>query len=157
LIFDTKKSNVFMIDTGKLYDITVAFGLYKSFPRYKDHTFEDVLEHIAPSVDLNQYKIHYKDGLPFAFTNWAFLNKDAEKRFMTTAELNSEDYNSGDIPWHIDTICLGSVKDIMKETKEYFTNLLGCNKPVKWLRVNDEGVITRTVTRYTKEHYGINK
>jgi hypothetical protein len=82
-------------------------------------------------------------------------DKEAEKRFMTTAELNPEDYNSGDIPWHIDTVCLGSVKDIMKETKEYFTNLLGCNKPVKWLRVNDDGVITRVVTRYTKEYYGV--
>jgi len=44
----------------------------------------------------------------------------------------------------------------MRDTKEYFTNLLGCNKPVKWLRVTDEGVITRVVTRYTKEHYGVN-
>jgi hypothetical protein len=43
----------------------------------------------------------------------------------------------------------------MKDTKEYFTNLLGCNKPVKWLRVNDDGDITRVVTRYTKEHYGV--
>ena len=42
-----------------------------------------------------------------------------------------------------------------KDTKEYFTNLLGCNKPVKWLRVNDDGDITRVVTRYTKEHYGV--
>ena len=93
-----------MSDIGKLYDITVAYGLYKLFPRYKDHTFEDVLQHIAPSVSLNQYKIHYRNELPYAFTNCAFLNEDAEKRFMTTAELNSEDYNSGDIPWHIDTI-----------------------------------------------------
>jgi hemolysin-activating ACP:hemolysin acyltransferase len=155
LIFEAKKSSVFMIDTGKLYDITVAFGLYKSFPRYKDHTFEDVLEHIAPSVDLNQYKIHYKDGLPSAFTNWAFLNKDAEKRFMTTAELNPEDYNSGDIPWAIDLICCSNVKNVMKLNKKHFTNLLGFNKPVKWLRVNDNGDITRVVTRYTKEHYGV--
>ena len=134
-----------MIDTGKLYDITVAYGLYKLFPRYKDHTFEDVLQHIAPSVNLNQYKIHYRNELPYAFTNWAFLNKDAEKRFMTTAELNPED-----------TICVDDVKSVMKWTKQHFTNLLGYNKPVKWLRITDDEVITRVVTRYTKEHYGIN-
>ena len=143
-----------MIDAGKLYDITVAFGLYKSFPRYQPHTFEDVLDHIAPSVELNQYKIHYENGIPHAFTNWAFLSEDAEKRFMTTAELNPEDYNSGNIPWHIETICTGNIKSVMKWTKEYFTNLLGYNKPVKWLRVSDDGTITRAAVRYTKEHYG---
>ena len=143
-----------MIDAGKLYDITVAFGLYKSFPRYQPHTFEDVLDHIAPSVELNQYKIHYENGIPHAFTNWAFLSEDAEKRFMTTAELNPEDYNSGNIPWHIETICTGNIKSVMKWTKEYFTNLLGYNKPVKWLRVSDDGIITRAAVRYTKEHYG---
>jgi len=143
-----------VIDAGKLYDITVAFGLYKSFPRYQPHTFEDVLDHIAPSVELNQYKIHYENGIPHAFTNWAFLSEDAEKRFMTTAELNPEDYNSGNIPWHIETICTGNIKSVMKWTKEYFTNLLGYNKPVKWLRVSDDGTITRAAVRYTKEHYG---
>ena len=143
-----------MIDAGKLYDITVAYGLYKLFPRYQPHTFEDVLQHISPSVELNQYKIHYQNGIPYAFTNWAFLNKDAEHRFMTTAELNPEDYNSGNIPWHIETICTGDIKAVMKWTKEYFTNLLGYNKPVKWLRVSDDGTITRAAVRYTKEHYG---
>jgi len=145
-----------VIDAGKLYDITVAYGLYKLFPRYHPHTFEDVLQHISPSVELNQYKIHYQNGLPYAFTNWAFLNKDAEQRFMTTAELNPEDYNSGTIPWHVDTICTGDIKSVMKWTKEYFTNLLGYNKPVKWLRVSDDGTITRVAVRYTKEHYGRN-
>ena len=74
---------------------------------------------------------------------------------MTTAELNPEDYNSGDIPWQIDVICVDDVKSVVKWTKQYFTNLLGCNKPVKWLRVNDDEVITRVVTRYTKAYYGI--
>ena len=76
---------------------------------------------------------------------------------MKTAELNPEDYNSGNIPWHIDTICVDDVKSVMKWTKQYFTNLLGYNKPVKWLRITDDEVITRVVTRYTKEHYGIDK
>jgi hypothetical protein len=49
------------------------------------------------------------------------------------------------------------VKSVMKWTKQYFTNLLGYNKPVKWLRITDDEVITRVVTRYTKEHYGIDK
>lgn len=143
-----------MLNASKLYDITVAFGLYKLFPRYSNHTYEDVHTHIAPSVELNQYKIHYKNGVPYAFTNWAFLNEDAEQRFMTTAMLQPEDYNSGDRPWHVDTVCTGDIKSVMRWTKQYFTNLLGYNKPVKWLRVSDDDEITRVAVRYTKEHYG---
>jgi len=145
-----------VIDAGKLKDITIAYGLYKLFPRYQDHTYEDVQNHISPSVFLNQYKIHYDRGLPFAFTNWAFLNEEAEQRFMTTAQLNPKDYNSGNRPWHVDTVCCGDLKSVMKWTKQYFTNLLGYNKPVKWLRVSDDETITRIATRYTKRHYGIN-
>jgi len=77
-----------MLNASKIYDITVAFGLYKLFPRYSNHTYEDVHTHIAPSIELDQYKIHYNKGVPYAFTNWAFLNEDAEQRFMTTAMLN---------------------------------------------------------------------
>ena len=122
---------------------------------YKDHVRGRAPTY-SPICELESIQIHYRNELPYAFTNWAFLNKDAEKRFMTTAELNPEDYNSGNIPWHIDTICVDDVKSVMKWTKQYFTNLLGYNKPVKWLRITDDEVITRVVTRYTKEHYGVN-
>ena len=68
---------------------------------------------------------------------------------MTTAELNPEDYNSGNIPWQIDVVCVYDVKSVVKWAKQYFTNLLGYNKPVKWLRITDDEVITKVVTRYT--------
>jgi cytolysin-activating lysine-acyltransferase len=143
-----------MLNASKIYDITVAFGLYKLFPRYSNHTYEDVHTHIAPSIELDQYKIHYNKGVPYAFTNWAFLNEDAEQRFMTTAILNPEDYNSGNRPWYVDMVCTQDLKTVMKWLKQHFTNLLGYNKPVKWLRVSDDDTIRRVVTHYTKEHYG---
>ena len=67
-----------MIDADKIRDISIVCGLYKSFPRYQEHTYEDVLQHILPSITLGQYKVHYENDLPVAFTNWAFLNKEAE-------------------------------------------------------------------------------
>ena len=153
MIFKAKKSNVLIVDADKIRDIAIICGLYKSFPRYENLTYEDVLEHTFPSVVLEQYKIHYENNIPIAFTNWAFLSEEAEQRFMKTAELNSEDYKSGTTPWHIDTVCCGNIKDVMKWTKQYFTKLLGYNKPVKWLRVSDDETIKRMTIRYTKGHY----
>ena len=153
MIFEAKKSNVFMIDADKIRDIAMICGLYKSFPRYQDHTYEDVLQHILPSIILGQYKVHYENNLPIAFTNWAFLNEETEQKFMKTADLDPQDYNSGTIAWHIDTICCGNIKKVMKWSKEYFTKLLGYNKPVKWLRMSDNETIKRMAIRYTKGHY----
>ena len=142
-----------MIDADKIRDISIVCGLYKSFPRYQEHTYEDVLQHILPSITLGQYKVHYENDLPIAFTNWAFLNKEAEQRFMKTAELNPEDYNSGNITWAIDLVCCSNAKNAMKSNKEHFTKLLGYNKPVKWLRVSDDETIKRMTIKYTKGYY----
>jgi len=142
-----------MIDADKIRDTAIIYSLYKSFPRYLDHTYEDVLEHILPSIELGQYRIHYENNIPIAFTNWAFLSEKAEQRFMKTAELNPEDYCSGMIPWAIDLVCCGNARNVMKLNKQYFTKLLGYNKPVKWLRVSDDETIKRMTIKHTKGHY----
>ena len=43
-----------MIDADKIRDTAIIYSLYKSFPRYLDHTYEDVLEHILPSIELKE-------------------------------------------------------------------------------------------------------
>jgi len=55
LIFEANRSKVLMIDADKIRDISIVCGLYKSFPRYQEHTYEDVLQHILPSITLGQY------------------------------------------------------------------------------------------------------
>ena len=62
------------------------------------------------------------------FTNWAFLNKDVEKKFINTGDLQDQDWNSGNQLWHIDTICVKNLNKIMSWTKQYFTKKLGINK-----------------------------
>jgi hemolysin-activating ACP:hemolysin acyltransferase len=88
-----------------------------------------------------------------AFTNWAFLNKDAENRFISTGILQDKDWKSGDNVWHIDTVCAKNIRKVMAWTKQYFTNLLGLNKPVHWLRISDDNKVYRKATRFTKEIY----
>ena len=88
-----------------------------------------------------------------AFTNWAFLDIEADKKFSETGLIDDNKWNSGNIVWHVDTVCVKDIKKVMRWTKQYFTNLLGLGKPVYWLRIDEEDNIYRKATRYTKEIY----
>jgi hemolysin-activating ACP:hemolysin acyltransferase len=136
-----------------LNDIRTIISLYRQFDRYKDSSDEDIFYHILPSYQLGQYKIHIQGDKVIAFTNWAFLNQDAQNRFISTAKLNSNDWNSGNNVWHIDTICVRDLKKVMSWTKKHFKNMLGINQPIKWLRTSSDNNIYRTSTRFTKENW----
>ena len=129
----------------------VVINFYKKFDRYKDNTDEEVYQHILPSFQLKQYKIHKDGENVIAFTNWAFLNKEAQNRYVKTAKLNQEDWNSGDRLWHIDTLCIGNILKVHRWTKEYFTKLLGVNKAINWLRVSSDNKIKRQTKILTKK------
>jgi len=96
----------FIFDKEKLKELHNVVSFYKQFDRYKDYTNEEVYYHIFPSFKLNQYKIHKdEDNNMIAFTNWAFLNKVVENRFILTGILEDKDWKSGNNVWHIDTVC----------------------------------------------------
>jgi hemolysin-activating ACP:hemolysin acyltransferase len=132
-------------------DMQVVINFYKKFDRYKDNTDEEIYQHILPSFQLKQYKIHKDGENVIAFTNWAFLNKEAQNRYVKTAKLNQEDWNSGDRLWHIDTLCIGNILKVHRWTKEYFTKLLGVNKAINWLRVSSDNKIKRQTKILTKK------
>ena len=129
----------------------VVINFYKKFDRYKDNTDEEIYQHILPSFQLKQYKIHKDGENVIAFTNWAFLSKEVENRYVKTAELNLKDWNSGDRLWHIDTLCIGNILKVHRWTKEYFTKLLGVNKAINWLRVSSDNKIKRQTKILTKK------
>ena len=141
----------FIFDKDKLEEIHTIVSFYKKFDRYKDNTREELYYHILPSFELKQYKIHKHGDEVIAFTNWAFLNQEAENHLIKTGEVLS--WNCGDKVWHIDTVCVKNIVKVMRWTKQYFTNLLGLGKPVHWLRLDENNKVYRKATRYTKEIY----
>jgi hemolysin-activating ACP:hemolysin acyltransferase len=144
----------FIFNKEKLKEIHQVVDFYKQFNRYDKNTKEDIYYHVLPSFKLNQYKIHKDDNnMIIAFTNWAFLSEDAEKCFISTGILNYDDWKSGSNVWHIDTICGKNIIKVMNWSKRYFTQLLGFNKPVHWLRIDKDNHIYRKVTNFTKESY----
>ena len=136
-----------------LDDLKTILSLYRKFDRYKKYTDKELLFHILPSYELNQYKIYKQGDEVIAFTNWAFLDKYAEKQFILTGKINPNDWKSGDNLWHIDFICVKNFKDIMAKAKRNCLNLIGLNKPTHWLRVDNNNKIYRRVTRFTRGNW----
>ncbi len=136
-----------------LDDLKTILSLYRKFDRYNKNTDKELLFHILPSYELNQYKIHKQGEEVIAFTNWAFLDKNAEKQFILTGKINPNDWKSGDNVWHCDVICVKNLKKIMSWIKQYYTNLLGTNRSVNWLRISDDGKVYKVTKTLTKEHY----
>ena len=143
----------FIFNKDILKDIQTVISLYKKFDKYSVFNRQEIYCHIMPSFKLNQYKIHKDGDDVIAFTNWAFLDIEADKKFSETGLIDDNKWNSGNIVWHVDTVCVKDIKKVMRWTKQYFTNLLGLGKPVYWLRIDDEDNIYRKSTRYTKEIY----
>jgi hemolysin-activating ACP:hemolysin acyltransferase len=134
-------------------EIKIIISLYRRFDRYKRYSDKELLFHILPSYQLKQYKLHKQGDEVIAFTNWAFLNDDAQNRFISTGILTSKDWKSGINVWHMDIICVKNFKKVMSWIKSYYTNLLGVNKEVHWARISNDNKIYKITKTLTKEHY----
>jgi len=136
-----------------LDDIRTIISLYKRFDRYKRFTDTSLLFHILPSYQLKQYKLHKQGDEVIAFTNWAFLSDEAEKRFLSTTFLKPNDWNSGNNVWHMDTICVKNIRKVMSWTKEHFRKILKVNQPLNWVRISNDGKIYRKSTKFKREFH----
>jgi len=134
-------------------DIIDVVRLYRNFPKYNYLSDKDIARAIIPSLALNQYNIfRYKNtGVAYAFTNWAFLNTETEKRFKQTGILEMLDWNSGDICWHVETINTDNnkLKQIYKWTAERLSKDIGKDKTINWLRMNKSGRGIKRINRMT--------
>jgi len=132
-------------------DIIDVVRLYRNFPKYNYLSDKDIARAIIPSLALNQYNIfrYENTGVAYAFTNWAFLNSEVEKKFKNTGTLEMLDWNSGNICWHIETVNTDNnkLKQIYKWTAERLSKDIGEDKTVYWLRTTKSG---KEIQRFNK-------
>lgn len=132
-------------------DVRDIIKLYRYFHKYDKYTEDEIYSNILPSLKLKQYCLHQdKEGL-YGFSNWAFLNEQEEQHLLKHKFIRNNQWCSGDIAWHMDIVALGKTRKIMGWTKQHFTQLLGCNKKVKWLRIYDDKIIPKEIL--TKRHF----
>lgn len=70
-----------MVNNSDIIDI---IRLYRNFVKYNTLSDRDIAKQIIPSLSLNQFNIfkYPTTNVAYAFTNWAYLNKDVEERFF---------------------------------------------------------------------------
>tara|TARA_R100001198_G_C5167971_1_gene170139 strand:+ start:251 stop:694 length:444 start_codon:yes stop_codon:yes gene_type:complete len=136
-----------MVDSN---DIIEIIKLYRKFSKYDSYTDREIAISIIPSLSLNQYKIFEDEyGDVYAFTNWAFLNKKVEERFLKTGVLENLDWQSGNICWHIDTINTtpNKIKEIYKYTANRLAADIGEDKYCNWIRINNLGTGIKRINK----------
>jgi hemolysin-activating ACP:hemolysin acyltransferase len=136
-----------MVDSN---DIIEIIKLYRKFSKYNSYTDREIAISIIPSLSLNQYKIFEDEyGDVYAFTNWAFLNKKVEERFLKTGVLENVDWQSGNICWHIDTINTtpNKIKEIYKYTANRLAADIGEDKYCNWIRINNLGTGIKRINK----------
>ena len=136
---------------NKSTDIKDTIRLYKEQDIFKKLSTDNIVQHILPSIALNQYKVfrYENTGVAYGFTNWAFLNDEVQERFKTTGQLEKFDWDSGKNCWHIDTINTGYNKltEIYNWTASYFSKILTDDEYFNWLRLDKEGQKVKRINR----------
>ena len=138
---------------NKREDLEEAIKLYKDQQIWKHMTTKELADYLIPSIALDQYHLFKYDttGVAYAFTNWAFLSDEAEKRFKSTGIVERFDWDSGNNVWHIDTINThnGKIKEIYKWTAENFLKILPEDTKVNWIRLTKSGDGIKRINKMT--------
>ena len=138
---------------NKREDLEEAIRLYKDQQIWKHMTTKELADYIIPSIALDQYHLFKYDttGVAYAFTNWAFLSNEAEKRFKSTRIVERFDWDRGNNVWHIDTINThnGKIKEIYKWTAENFLKILPEDTKVNWIRLTKSGDGIKRINKMT--------
>ena len=138
---------------NKREDLEEAIKLYKDQQIWKHMTTKELADYIIPSIALDQYHLfkYETTGVAYAFTNWAFLSDEAEKRFKSTGIVERFDWDSGNNVWHIDTINThnGKIKEIYKWTAENFLKILPEDTKVNWIRLTKSGDGIKRINKMT--------
>ena len=144
-----------MVSSADIIDI---IRLYRTFTKYNFISDKEIAKAIIPSLDLNQYKLfrYPTTDVAYAFTNWAYLNKEAEERFLKTGILENLDWDSGDICWHIETVntAPNKIKKIYQYTANRLAEDIGEDKYCHWIRMNKSG---KEILRINKMKIGTGK
>ena len=128
---------------NKAKDLQEVIRLYQDQYIWQHMTQRELADYLVPCIALNQYHIFRYDttGVAYAFTNWAFMSDESEKRFKETGVIEKFDWDSGKNVWHIDTINNhnGKINEIYKWTAENFLKILPEETEVNWIRLTKSG------------------
>ena len=115
-------------------------SLYRNYNHYNHLTDEDLQTYLQPSINLNQYKKHYKDNKLIGFTNWAFLSDSNLDKFKKTGIIELEEWNSGNNLVFVFLIALENVRNIFYWCINKAKQFINLNQNFTWLRIENDKV-----------------
>ena len=125
--------------------------LYQRFSKYKNNTYQELYQHITPSMNLNQYKVFEDEQGAYGFVNWAYVNEKVENNFLNTGIV--ENWNCGNIMLHIDFIAKKNIRQIMSWLKNNSAKNLGLNQTIHWARLSNNNKIRTVMKQNTKDSW----
>jgi hemolysin-activating ACP:hemolysin acyltransferase len=115
-------------------------SLYRNYKHYNHLTDEDLENYLQPSINLNQYKKHYKNNKLIGFTNWAFLSDSNLDKFKKTGIIELEEWNSGNNLVFVFLIALENVRNIFYWCINKAKQFINLNQNFTWLRIENNKV-----------------
>ncbi|MEM6913687.1 MAG: toxin-activating lysine-acyltransferase [Pseudomonadota bacterium] len=73
-------------------------------PSYQGVTVSALRAALEPAIDTGHFAVLRQDHIPRAFISWAYLDEEAEARFLNGARLTTQDWISGDSLWLMDVV-----------------------------------------------------
>ena len=134
-------------------DLYRIIHLYRQFPQYDKYTYEQLVNMITPSLNLDQYQIHRIGNEDIGYTNWAYISDTVEQRFKLISKIKHNEWNCGDNIWVMQFLAKKNALQIFYWVKDYFKDKIQLNDSVKWLRTNDTHKIYRRLEKYKREFH----
>ena len=119
--------------------------LFMRIKRYERLPLRLARRCIQPPIDLNFYRVFYKDNVPRAAVTWSFLGPEQERKFVSGELLEPSDWLSGKQLWIADILAPygrgtgGQVLKWLSKTVSEHHNI------VRFLRIDDDLHIKRIV------------
>lgn len=86
--------------------------LWMNSPLHNDWPIYLLSRFALPPIELNQYLLLERDGMPVAYCSWAFITAETEKQYiLNPSELNLSNWHGGDRLWFIDWVAPFAKRD----------------------------------------------
>lgn len=107
------------------YDVLGKLAwLWMNSPLHRDWQMDLLSRFALPPVELGQYLLLERDGMPVAYCSWAHLSSQAEAAYMlNAANIPLADWNGGDHLWFVDWVapfCKADSWEMKKRLEEKF-------------------------------------
>lgn len=123
---------------------------FKKFIPYQKYTDDEIIDHIRPSYNLNQYKLFSDQEEIIGFVNWAWLNEECKIKFINHAIIDPSNWKSGENLCFANFVCSKNIYNMINWCKEHFARKLNYDKEVIWVKAYRNNRVMRVTNKWQR-------